>query len=182
MGGRKLHRHVLEKSVLRWTLDFLGGARAVTVITRSGDALPEDCRGATTAVAIHADRGMAWTLRAGFDAVEISNGAIVVLGDDPLAALALPDVLAARERHSGRCVAVQRTPFVPHPVYLTPESIGVFAPVMDGAAADRGLRTALEMADTVWVTTDAPTPIDVDTVDDLSRLTIALQIRDTPRG
>ena len=96
---------------------------------------------------------------------------VVLLGDDPLAALALGDLLAAVRERPDATICIDREGAVPHPVYLPAALLHDFAPPRQGDAADRGLRSLLEArTDVLRVHTEAPEPIDADTRDDLAAL------------
>jgi molybdenum cofactor cytidylyltransferase len=98
------------------------------------------------------------SLHAGVAAVDHdAPGVCIVLADDPLAALALPDVLRAASTAPSSLAAVARTPPVPHPVYV-PRAMFDVMPV----AGDRGLGALLRERPVDWLHVDAPEPIDVD--------------------
>lgn len=120
--------------------------------------------------AAHAERGMGWTLRTALSAVEEdAPGAVMVLADDPLAALDLAAVLDAASRDLGQMVAVQRDRGLPpHPVYAPRRCWPQGDP--GAGAADAGLRGLLAGADVTWVRAGSVEPVDVDVPEDVSRL------------
>jgi CTP:molybdopterin cytidylyltransferase MocA len=97
-------------------------------------------------------------------------GAEIALADDPLALRALLGVLAAARRNPERLVAVERDPFLPHPVYL-PRAAWPAPPTCDD---DHGLRRLLDDDSTTWIVDDGVHPVDVDVPEDVERLRAAL--------
>src|SRR5207245_2891732 len=98
-----------------------------------------------------------------------------LLGDTPLAALAADQVGIAALMHPSKCIAVQRDPFLPHPVYL-PQRFWEWIRPTNIDNADRGLRELLYKPETIWITPDSESPIaDVDTPEDVPILTETLQ-------
>lgn len=175
-GSDKLLAEAAGRSILRWTLDtVLASADSGSVLVVTGP--PHEARrracgeaGVAAIVAGDAARGMRWSLDAGLRAVDPScGGAVVVLGDDPLAARALADVLAAATEDPHRAVAVRRTPFVPHPVYL-PRACWPPPPRRD---EDHGLRELLGPS-CRWLVHAGVAPRDVDEPTDLAALAAAL--------
>jgi molybdenum cofactor cytidylyltransferase len=168
-GSDKLTTELAGRPLLSWTLDALRaqGATNLLVVVRPNHG-PElgaciDAAGAFAVVARRASDGMGWSLRAGFEACGSARGAIVTLGDDPIAARALGAVLTAAERDPEMPVAVRR-PNGPHPVYLPRE----LWPTGDPAPGDEdsGLRGMLATVGVEWLT-GQPRSADVDTPEDL---------------
>lgn len=183
-AGDKLAIVVAGSPILIWTLGLardavatdsspaVGGRPHLLCVVANGSPLTQLARDARyePVVALHAGRGMSWSLDAGLRAAHQhapGAGALVLLGDDPLAALALPDVLAAVGNDPLACACVERRTNVPHPVYLPPALV-VSRPQRSG---DAGLRALLD-ADpgTQRITTSAPEPVDVDTPADIELL------------
>lgn len=168
-GGDKLCADVDGRPLLGVTIDVARAQVAVErilVVVPPADQPRRDvarARGARVVESVHAARGMRWSIHAGLDAVvDGTVGAVVVLGDDPLAARSLQPVLAAAAHDPGRPVAVRRSSGAPHPVYL-PRATW---PARPGHDDDTGLR-ALLGADTRWVDGDAAGSHDVDEPGDL---------------
>lgn len=121
-----------------------------------------------------AARGMRWTLQAALASLPLEAvGALVALADDPLALDALATVRHTATAAPRTVVAVRRSPFLPHPVYL-PRSVWPPAPTDDD---DTGLRALLDPDSTTWIDDDGARPIDVDEPADLVRLRAATRQR-----
>ena len=174
----KLAAPVAGRSLLAWTLDASSDGRIVPadrlVVIGHGSAVAAriaESHGWRTTFAHDAPRGMGASLRAGLAATgDHVDGAVVVLGDDPLAVRMLADVVTAAVAAPETVVAVRRTPFVPHPVYLPRASW----PGPDAPVTDHGLREKLDGSDVTWLDDAGIHPVDVDTQDDLSRLLAAM--------
>jgi molybdenum cofactor cytidylyltransferase len=175
----KLATPIGGRSLLAWSLDASADARIASadrlVVIGHGSAVATriaESHGWRTTFAHDAARGMGASLRAGLAAVDDEVvGAVVVLGDDPLAARMLPDVLAAALAAPDAVVAVRRTPFLPHPVYLPRGSW----PAPDAPVSDHGLRDELG-SDVTWLEDAGVHPVDVDTQDDVTRLRAAMSV------
>ncbi len=163
LGGRPL---------LAWTLDAADTdvveRRDRLVVIGPGSVAASriaEARGWRTAFAHDAARGMGASLRAGLFAAGADDdvaGAIVLLGDDPLAARMLDAVATEAITDPGVAVAVHRTPFLPHPVYLPRASW----PDRDARVDDHGLRDALG-EDCSWIDDPGDRPLDVDVPADI---------------
>lgn len=135
--------------------------------------------GAEVLVVPDAGRGMRWTLHAALAAVPAdASGALVALADDPLALDALDGVVTAARSAPDRVVAVRRSPFLPHPVYL-PRSAFPPEPVGED---DEGLRALVDAPGTAWVEDHGPRPVDVDEPADLALVRLALRRTAPARG
>lgn len=168
---------VAGRPLLSWTLELMAAqshGHSIWVMLAPGTPLVPICvvHGAACLVVDTAHRGMAWTIRAAIDEVLNNHrGIVMLLGDDPLAALALGDLLGAARDHPNSPVTVDREPPVPHPVYLPASLLRNFTPAAGGDDSDRGLRDLLaERDDVIRITTEAPAPIDADTPEQLARL------------
>ena len=186
MGGHapaagKLAIEIAGRPLLAWTLDLVRQVfHGQLFVVLAPDSLLEPlCLPvrAMPVVANEAARGMAWSLRAGLAAVHAgspSSGAIVLLGDDPLAALALPELLSAIAADDTRCAYIDRAGPL-HPVYLPPGMVGGARPPGLAGTEDRGLRDLVLAAPGARaVATTAPAPQDVDTPADLNRMALLL--------
>lgn len=123
-------------------------------------------RGAQVVVADHAQRGMRWSIAAALAALPpTATGAVVVLGDDPLAAGSLGAVLEQARAEPERVACVDRGAGAPHPVYV-PRATWPEPPTSDD---DSGLR-ALLGADPALVDAAGVASLDVDTTRDLQAL------------
>ena len=121
-------------------------------------------------VALDAARGIRWSIQSGLDAASAdASGVAIVLGDDPIAAGALPDVLNTATGIPDRIVAVRRLGSAPHPVYL-PRVRWPTPPHVDD---DSGLRSLLD-SDVEWL--DLPGAAESHDVDDSVDLA-ALRVR-----
>lgn len=133
-----------------------------------------ESHGWRTTFAHDAPRGMGASLRAGLAATDARvAGAVVVLGDDPLAARVLPAIVDAARATPEATIAVRRTPFLPHPVYL-PRAAW---PAADAPITDHGLRDELAGDAVTWIEDAGPHPVDVDVPGDIARLLQALSAR-----
>jgi molybdenum cofactor cytidylyltransferase len=180
-GADKLLAQVGGQPLLAWTLeaalDAVPRDHLLVILGPDHRERRELCEAADVATlgASDAARGMRWSLQAALEACPGDvPGAVVTLADDPLALDALPGVLATARRDPERAVAVQRDPFLPHPVYL-PRADWPAPPRNDD---DHGLRSVLDAADVAWVQDTGPHPLDIDTIDDVDRLA---QLLLTPR-
>jgi CTP:molybdopterin cytidylyltransferase MocA len=172
-GADKLLASIAGQPLLAWSLEAVIEAvpRDHVLVLLGPDQLQRrelcDAADVTTHEVDTAPRGMRWTLQAGLAACPPDvPGAVLTLADDPLALDALPGVLATARRDPERAVAVQRDPFLPHPVYL-PRATWPSSPAGD---EDHGLRWMLDGLDVAWVEDDGPHPIDVDVPGDVERL------------
>ena len=170
----KLATPVAGRALLAWTLDALPRTARRIVETGAGSGLPvllAEASGCEVAVAPDAVRGMRHSLLAGLDAAsqdEKAPGAILVLGDDPIAARLSRDVLGAASADPERTVLVRRPTPVPHPVYL-PRGAWPDRSVLDDGH-DRGLRDLIDASDALWLD-GAPAPtFDVDLPGDVAAL------------
>jgi molybdenum cofactor cytidylyltransferase len=175
-GQDKLLADVAGQPLLAWTLeialDVVPADHLLVATAQEHDARRELCEvaGVATLIVADAERGMGWTLQDCLAACpDDVPGATIVLADDPLALRALPGVLATARRDPERPVAVERDPFLPHPVYLPRASW----PAPPSGDDDHGLRRLLDDS-TAWVVDDGPHPIDVDVPADVERLRAAL--------
>ena len=176
-GTPKLHVEVAGRTVLTWTVELAGihaPGLPLAIGMRPGDelavALASAC-GAIPAVAPDAERGLAHTLTAALDALPADvTGACILLGDDPLAALELPAVLAHAGTRPDAIVAVDRPGGTPHPVHVPR------ARWSELGSGDTGFGHLLRGAAAELVPpATASTPVDVDTPGDLPRLAAALE-------
>jgi molybdenum cofactor cytidylyltransferase len=173
-GADKLRADVAGRPLLAVTLDTVLGAvdpGDVMVVIGAGHehrrTIATDRR-VRVVEAATATRGLRWSIHAALAAVDPACvGVVVVLGDDPLAALATGDVHAAASRRPGQPLAVRRRAArAPHPVYL-PRAAWPSPPTADD---DAGLRALLDTHDTTWLELpDAPS-LDVDVPADLPLL------------
>lgn len=175
-GADKLLAEVAGQPLLAWTLelalDVVAADHLLVATAADHHARRDLCEvaGVARIVVEDADRGMGWTLHDCLLACPGDvPGAIVVLADDPLTLRALPGVLATARRDPDRIVAVERDPFLPHPVYL-PRALWPGPPRGDD---DHGLRSLLDQS-TNWVVDDGEHPVDVDVPADVERLRAAL--------
>ncbi|MCW2921440.1 MAG: hypothetical protein JWL76_1314 [Thermoleophilia bacterium] len=174
----KLATPIAGRSLLAWTLDACTDERIAPddrrVVIGHGSAVATriaESHGWRTTFAHDAPRGMGASLRAGLAATGPDvDGAAIVLGDDPLAARMLAAVLEVAAADPDTVVAVRRTPFLPHPVYLPRASW----PSRDAPVTDHGLRDELDADRVHWLDDDGAHPVDVDTPDDVTRLVRAL--------
>ena len=177
-GGDKLGEEVASQTVLDWTLQLaraqLGGAHRILVVERTADLRAGQCVrwDAEAVVAPGAEKGMAYSLQAGLDAAAGEPAVLVLLGDAPLAALALGAVLEAAAGHEDRCVAVRRDPFLPHPVLLPRSLWPELQP--ERGDPDHGFGALVRGEDTVWVDGTALPAYGVDEPGDLDRLEVDL--------
>lgn len=172
-GDDKLLVEVAGQPLLAWTLegalDSVPTDHVLVALAPGNEARRELCEvaGVTTLEVPDAEHGMGWTLHAALAACpDDVPGAIVALADDPLALRALPGVLASARRTAERPAAIERDPFLPHPVYL-PRALWPPPPTGD---EDHGLRDLLLAASTTWIVDDGPRPVDVDVPADVERL------------
>jgi len=124
-------------------------------------------------------RGIAWSLACGLASCpESVDGALVLLGDDPLAALAAADVMSTVREHPNRIVAVKRDHSAPHPVYLPRSVWHECVPETAASSHDVGMGALLKApaSNTLWITSTAPTPIDADDQTSLAELANALSV------
>lgn len=168
----KLLTPISGRPLLAWTLDAVldvtPPAQVLVVLAPQEPVRQELCAAEQVRTVEAADhhRGMRWSMHAGLQAVPPdAPGAAILLGDDPLAARALPAVLEAASTRPDRIVAVRRDPFLPHPVYL-PRATWPAPPAGD---EDHGLRDLLA-GDVTWLDDDGPHPVDVDVPADAARL------------
>jgi molybdenum cofactor cytidylyltransferase len=181
----KLTATVAGRTLLEWSLALVNrqvgdgrGAPHVLVVVRTPETHAAHIAGeagCTPVIAQHAARGMAWSARAGLDAVtELgAAGAVVLLADDPLATLELGQVLAHARARAEIPALIARPAGPPHPVYVPARLAAAFEPAPDGARADRGLARMLAAdASCVRLGPDPanPPPLDADTPDALARL------------
>ena len=174
-GRDKLTTVVAGRPLLEWTLHLLGAVEIVLVTRDSPDVIRIGHQwGARVVVAARAELGMAHSIVAGFAALTDGEaGAVITLGDDPLAARALPEVMAAAAATPTELVAVRRSPPVPHPVYVPRSCWALIAPPADGVA-DHGLRALLGDT-TTWVeTAQESAPVDLDADVDVAVIEAAL--------
>lgn len=176
-GDDKLLATVCGQPLLAWTLevaiDSVPIDHVLVIVDDPRGARAELCEqaGVATLVAPDATRGMRWSMHEGLTGCPPGvPGAVIILADDPLAARALPGVLATARRTPTRPAAVRRDPFVPHPVYL-PRAIWPARPSSD---EDHGLRDLLMDDDCTWIDDPGVAPVDVDTPADVDRLVEAL--------
>jgi CTP:molybdopterin cytidylyltransferase MocA len=172
----KLAAPVAGRSLLSWTLDAATHDAVAEadrfVVVGPGSAVASriaEAHGWRTTFAHDAPRGMGASLRAGLSAAGADPdvaGAVVVLGDDPLAARLLDQVVLEALTDPGVAAAVHRTPFLPHPVYL-PRDLW---PTPGEPIDDHGLRGHLDPDSTRWIDDAGVRPIDVDVPDDVERL------------
>ncbi len=172
-GDDKLLAQAGRRPVLQLTLEAVAraGVVAPVVVVAPGHdarhrlAIAFDAR---VVVATDALRGMRWSIAAALAQMAAdADGVVIVLGDDPLAAGALGAVLEQARREPGRVACIDRGERAPHPVYL-PRAAWPAPPVDD---LDTGLRELVGSdAAAVPAGDDAPS-LDVDTHDDLRRLT-----------
>jgi molybdenum cofactor cytidylyltransferase len=171
----KLAAPVAGRALLSWTLDAatheaIAPMDRVVVLGTGSSAAARiaDAHGWRTTYAHDAARGMGASLRAGLAAAGADPqvaGAVIVLGDDPLALAPLDAVVTEATQDPGVAVAIHRTPFLPHPVYL-PRSAW---PTPTSRVDDHGLRDALA-GECRWIDDSGARPRDVDVPDDLQRL------------
>lgn len=133
--------------------------------------------GAEVIVAPHAERGMRWSLQCLIQYAAARQSALVVLlGDDPIAARALPVIFDQIAMTPDRPTAISRAAAAPHPVYLPVDLVSLFASDPPASEGDHGLSLVLKRHAPIWRTTDSPDlpPVDVDTAFDLAQLATAL--------
>lgn len=191
-AGGKLAEQIAGHAVIWWTLHLVqranDGVSPVFVVVSPQSPLASvvgnvSAAGEQLVTAWHAKRGMAWTLRAGIEAAResfadtaewLQSGVIVLPGDDPITACALPDLIAAIAADPTRAAVIDRgRGATPHPVYLPAATADRFVPPKQGPGADRGFRGML--TDAVQVPTSAPAPVDLDEPRDRERLAAALE-------
>lgn len=179
-AGTKLAARVKHRSVLGWTTHLAmvvaeaeGCELHLVIDPDRENELPDDLpAGCNVVGSPHSAQGMRFSIAAGLAACGDGRGAMIMLGDDPIAALALPLVLAHAHQQPMLVHAVLRDPPVPHPVYLP---YPAFPEAPDPATSDdTGLAQMLAADTTQWLTPETPQPVDVDTPDDLVSLTAVL--------
>jgi molybdenum cofactor cytidylyltransferase len=175
LGGEPLVDHVLRTAAMsrvEGTVVVLGHA-ADAIGARIGDF------GQRTIVNPDHAAGQSTSLRAGLVALPPSAaGALVLLTDQPLVTPALVDrVIAAWEAAGGpSAIAQARYGDVGAPPVLIGRS---FFSTVEGITGDQGARDLIRAHRdrVVPVSTDEPEPLDVDTEDDLRRLSAAWEAR-----
>lgn len=173
-GADKLLADVDGRPLLAVTIDLVHAQRR-SEVGRVVVVVPPDehpraevaaAHGARVVESHHAARGMRWSIHAGLDELGPDReGAVVLLGDDPLAARALGAVLEAAADDPTRPVAVLRATPAPHPAYL-PRHTWPAPPTRDD---DTGLRALLD-AMTCWIDGADQQSLDVDEPGDLVQL------------
>ncbi len=177
----KLAAPVAGRPLLSITLEACADERLASkdriVVIGPGSAVATriaESHGWRTTFAHDAPRGMGASLRTGLAATDARvAGAVVVLGDDPLAAWMLPAIVDAARAAPDATIAVRRTPFLPHPVYL-PRSAW---PAADAPITDHGLRDELAGESVAWIDDPGAHPVDVDSPGDVARLLDAMSAR-----
>jgi molybdenum cofactor cytidylyltransferase len=179
--GDKLAAPVAGRPLLAWTLQLVRRAhrapastRIVTLAPRSPLATLVAAEQCTPVEVDDASDGMWHSLRAGLAAAHAvcpTAGVVVLAGDDPLCALALPQLLAVVTEDPTRVAFIDRANGAPHPVYLPPV-VAADPPHPAAGAHDRGLRSLLgdPSARALTPSSDLPNPVDLDTPSDLARL------------
>lgn len=170
----KLVAPVAGRALLAWTLDALPREVRRIVVTGAGSGSPALLalsHGCEIAVAHDAVRGMRHSVLAGLEAAGAdpdTRGAIIVLGDDPLAARSAMSVLGTASADPDRAVAVRRPVPVPHPVYV-PRAAWPDRSVLDHGH-DHGLRDLVVAGDVTWLDGSAAATLDVDQPADVAEL------------
>ncbi|MCW2926359.1 MAG: molybdopterin biosynthesis protein [Thermoleophilia bacterium] len=174
----KLATPIAGRPLLAWTLAALPHTLAQhdrIVVVGPGSGAPARIgagAGCRLVRAHDAERGLRHSILAGLDAVRDEDpevaGAVLLLGDDPLVARLLPDVLEAAVADPTRTVAVRRSRFVPHPVYL-PRATWPSRDVLS-SGHDHGLRDMVAALDPTWIDGSAAPSLDVDVQADATEL------------
>jgi molybdenum cofactor cytidylyltransferase len=159
----KLRATVNGHTLLAWTCTIAEAAARspVNIVVRPGQSV-----GPWHAIdAPRAAEGIEYTLDAALRSCDDGTAAVILLADDPIAALALPDLVASTMSEPGTLVCIDRDG-APHPIWFPASLTGSSSPPATGSGAARDLvRTAAKRIPTV-----APDPVDVDRPEDLRRL------------
>lgn len=171
-GSDKLISLVRGKALLAHTLDsalsYTDRSRLLVVVgnDQSQRALIATSAGARIVSCKHAARGLRWSIYAGLRAAdEAATGIVILLADDPLAALDLGVILNRAAEIPNTTIAIKRESKTPHPVYI-PRMHWPAPPVEDD---DDGLRALLDSR-TEWIDLPFSRSKDVDTLQDAEEL------------
>lgn len=175
-GGRqKLVQELNGRPVVRWSAETLIGAPVgeVIVVVGLNDGLVRDALKGLRLRFVQnaaADEGMASSVAVGVAALSPeTQGALIVLGDEPLAGRAPLERVVQRYKEGGASVVAPTFRGVRgHPVLF---DRSVF-PELLALTGDRGARAVAdrEPGRLAIVEVDLPKPVDVDTPADLARL------------